>query len=200
MNTKVMMDIETLGVKPGYVVTSVGVVVSVPEEPDFYQLRMVLPVADQLRLGLKIDADTLAWCLEREEPTRALRASLAVQKNLTGLMEELRDWLRVWLVKPGAELWANGPDFDLRLLEVLFERTRVEVPWKYYQARCFRTWRTDKGLEKPANGHDALDDARRQLDMLVWGKVESGKRKGEMGNFEPQITRMGTDNEKDSHE
>ena len=173
----VMIDIETLGTKPGSVVFSVG---AVPFSADGVEEgeRWVMGVQDQLNMGLTVDADTLAWWLKRaksgeaEVLMRALGAPDPMER--VEMWARLRDWIGEDTV-----VWANGPDFDLRCLEALkwtFTKT-YETPWRYWNCRCFRTWRKVLGWGKPDNGHDALEDARKQAEVVaMWLGSERGAR------------------------
>jgi len=73
-------------------------------------------------------------------------------------------------------MWANGPSFDLVILETAFKRTKVNVPWRFWHHRCFRTIKDiggELGLVYPKEPegeedvlHNALDDAKRQAKFI----------------------------------
>lgn len=173
----VMIDIETLGVCPGCVVTEVGCCRfdggGVTE-----RLSVPLSFKAQSSLGLKVDADTLHWTLKHEAPLEALERSLECVDDLSETLRRLSRWMLDSLEFPTAEVWACGPDFDLRLLEVLLRRCRVRVPWDYWQARCFRTWRKTVGVQKPENRHCAVEDAVGQAELVAqWlGNHPAGRK------------------------
>jgi hypothetical protein len=166
----VMIDIETLGTRPGSVVFAVGVVPFGRGGVEAGE-KYLLPVEPQVDAGMRIDPLTLAWWLECEDnqkgSMRDLRRALTLPPleygpTLDGLVYDLAG-----MIGEKTEVWACGPDFDLRLLESLFVEAGLDLPWHYGQCRCFRTWRKTVGAPKPLNGHDALQDARNQAE-IVW--------------------------------
>jgi inhibitor of KinA sporulation pathway (predicted exonuclease) len=86
--------------------------------------------------------------------------------------EEMQRWL--WaqadanqVVMADVEVWAKG-DFDLRILKHAAKARGMTVPWMYHQARELRTvlkWAGVNG-NSADTVHRALDDARRQVELL----------------------------------
>jgi exodeoxyribonuclease VIII len=70
----------------------------------------------------------------------------------------------IWQSK---RIWAQGPTFDMNILEHAYKSFGRLLPWKYYIVRDSRTifslW---PDLPKPPTSHHALQDCRRQIDML----------------------------------
>lgn len=165
----VMIDLETLGTGPGCVVLSIGAVGFNPKMrilgPKFYQ---VFNTQNQLGFGLKKDSNTLQWWESQTEDAKE------VLKQAEGGGEDLRDGLLKfsgWLSQFGDSvcIWGNGSDFDNAILQYLYRHVELEVPWKFWNNRCFRTLSSEfKDLyPKPfRNGtyHNALDDARFQAE------------------------------------
>jgi hypothetical protein len=177
-----MLDIETLGTRPGSVILSIGAVPFTFEGgPDESRgFHVVLPVQEQLDMGAAIDASTLLWWL-KDGRGPVLRTLLNPSSALADVMQGLI-LLRQFLAADGdAPIWANSPSFDLVLLEDLMRRFSFEVPWRYYRARDVRTWleacgfsRSSDVLPAPEGAHDALVDAIYQARVVC--AAARGKR------------------------
>ena len=64
-------------------------------------------------------------------------------------------------------IWAQGPTYDMNILEHAYKSYGKALPWKYYMVRDSRTvfslW-PDQPI--PPASHHALEDCRRQIGML----------------------------------
>lgn len=163
----VMIDIETMGLHSDAVVLSIGAVFFDEKGlgKEFYEKVDMQSCID---LGLTIDASTLYWWMEQSESARKefveCQGSDIVDSmgRLTGfLKEEFRTDQY-----PG-KVWSNGTDFDLSILKTIYRKLGMEVPWKYYNQRDFRTYRkmasSDKTLDYgKGTAHNALNDAKWQ--------------------------------------
>lgn len=140
-HTHVMVDIETLGTRPGSVIHEIGAVVFEPEQPDEECLREIFEVyispMDCEQRGLTSDKDTVNWWLDR--------GGIYPASFRLGLDDGLRLfslWFRqVMLKRPGTEplVWAKGPSFDLILLEHAYRVVDKEPPWTFRAHRDVRT-------------------------------------------------------------
>jgi 3' exoribonuclease, RNase T-like len=170
VNTHIMLDLETLGTKPGCQVLSVGAVEFGPSGPGktFYA---VFEVETQRAAGLVADASTVAWW-EKQSPEA--RAVLTDEKNKTATIEGLKDltaWLRLLAPRKQLRLWGNGADFDNPILAATFAAFETSLPWEWYNNRCYRTLknlRKDITLgDRQGTYHNALDDAKTQAEHAV---------------------------------
>lgn len=63
--------------------------------------------------------------------------------------------------------WANGPTFDMNILEHAYKSYNMVLPWQYYNVRDARTvYSLCPNLNKYPASHHALEDCRRQIDLL----------------------------------
>lgn len=165
----IMLDLETLGTKPGCVVLSIGAVFF-DENGLGETFYAVLNVADCQALGAFVQADTLAWWL-RQEPA----AQAALTQALTGENEALSLALlrfAAFCFKGGenVKVWGNGAGFDMPLLMAIYEAARIPLPWKFFNERCYRTLKSLRPAVRMARTgahHNALDDARTQAEHTV---------------------------------
>lgn len=166
----VMIDLETLGTQPGSVILSIGAVLFDPNAPveeclgkEFY---CVVSTGSCKEANLEINQDTLDWWDKQSAEARTVIDQAAAEGafTLTHALEELAKF-----IPAGALVWSNGANFDQPLLDVAYNRVSVNLPWKYYNSRCYRTIKAlcsrdvAKALE-PATvcAHNALEDAKWQ--------------------------------------
>ena len=91
------------------------------------------------------------------------------------LKQALEDLHRI--VWHSNRVWANGPTFDMNILEHAYKSLNIVLPWQYYKVRDARTvYGLCPGLNKYPASHHALEDCRRQIDLL-WDTLESLKIK-----------------------
>ena len=162
MSTKVMVDIETLGLQPSSVILSIGAVVfdiSNKEiaPKDFYvELNSDQP-------GRTCDKSTIEWWMKQEI------ARPEGRETVYGASDRLNFWLSA--VKnnyPGdLEVWANGTDFDITILTHMFRSVENTIPWKYNAVRDYRTlYKLFPEVPRPkmdsSKKHNALEDAKHQ--------------------------------------
>lgn len=169
----IMVDLETMGTAPGSAIVSLGAVAFDPVAgtlgEEFYR---VITLGSCQRAGLTIDAGTIGWWLQQSDSARAelVRDDAVALPNVLG-------WFAVWFRRQqGRFIWGHGANFDEPLLACAFRAANVEVPWKYWDARCTRTLFALTG-EKPNSEagvhHNALDDAKAQADAVIraWRKL-----------------------------
>ena len=64
-------------------------------------------------------------------------------------------------------IWMNGPTYDANILEHAFKSYNKPLPWKFYRIRDARTvYSLWADCPKPPVEHHALQDCRRQIEML----------------------------------
>jgi len=156
-----MVDIETLGTKPGSVILSIGAV-KFDKDGLGEEFGVSVDLESCQDAGLTIDADTLEWWLDQDEN---------VQHILTGGIE-LEDALEQFSEFYGdcTEIWAYSPAFDCVHLERAYEAVGIVSPWMYYQQRDCRTCSKLPGwpeTDQKGSEHNALDDARFQAQQTM---------------------------------
>jgi exodeoxyribonuclease VIII len=133
----ILIDIETLGKKPGCPVLSIGAVAFDYERPNlpretFYWRVAWAEASEQYRLP--ICPDTLAWWLRQDRD--ALIEATGGETSLEIVLTRLAEFIRR---ADAATVWGNAPSFDLAILAALYERVGIPIPWQYWQERCHRT-------------------------------------------------------------
>lgn len=159
-----MLDLETLGKRPGCVIRSIGAVGFDPFGTEcgrgFYAN---ITRESCLEAGLHVDPSTEAWW-EKQSP--AARARLEQdQRPLREVAQELEDRLRSSSVE---QIWSHGAGFDIPIWEAALHALGMQAPWKFWNARDTRTlfWLTGldtRTVAREGTHHDALADAQHQV-------------------------------------
>lgn len=134
MTTHLMLDLETLGTKPGVVVMSAALV----RFNDEAHTTLNFSIEEQQAAGLEVDSNTLTWWNQQDRAAWA-----AATGNPVSLRDGLRhivDWI-AWAAgnTSDALIWCHGASFDAPILGAVFERFGCAVPWAFWNIRDTRT-------------------------------------------------------------
>lgn len=162
-----MIDLETLGTRADSVIMSIGAVrfdidSDVIDDAAFYASVSIDSNLERRRV---IQEDTMIWWLKQS--AAAQKVFHEPKQDLQSSLEELADWLGT----PDSFVWSNGADFDLPMLAHAYGTMGMDVPWKFWNSRCVRTFKSlsaAKGITSDYNGvsHNALDDAIKQASFV----------------------------------
>jgi hypothetical protein len=160
MTTFAMIDIETLNTAPDSVILSVGAVKFNPytHEDPYDHKHWRLDIDSQFELGRTVSESTLEWWGKQASHIRDAAFS---GDNRIGLLDFAKD-LNRWLTG-SKEIWCQGPQFDMVMLENLFQQCEHHRNWAYWQIRDSRTLFSLMPVDPRKNIqqdlHDALADA-----------------------------------------
>lgn len=179
-----MVDLGTMGKKPGAPIVSIGAVFFDPASgktgAEYYQ---VINLESSMSFGARPDASTILWWLKQSSEAR----SAIVVDDTVGLVEALEQFLD-FIAENAAngsktvQLWGNGSSFDCSLLEAAFELADTPFPiphWNYRDVRTVVELGKAVGLNSrydiPFEGdqHNALADARHQVKYVsaIWQRL-----------------------------
>ena len=180
----VMIDLETLGTTADAVILSIGAVkfdLNTGEMGDagFYAS---ISIESNLQWKRRISEDTLLWWFRQDAAAR--QVFFEPKEVLDVSLVQFSDWVGTG----DYTVWSNGADFDLPMLAHAFTDCGIETPWKFYNSRCFRTYKNlpgAKNIRLPHAGvkHNALADAVAQVQTLcaihkeLFGTPEQAKTK-----------------------
>ena len=160
--TDCMIDLETLGRRPFCPILSIGAVAlrldnDSPIGDAFYQ---AVTIDSCLKVGLRIDGNTLAWWMNQSEEARKAAFGDPTAVDLPMALDIFTEWLQSRPLK----LWGNSARFDLGILEAAYVACGKEPPWEFRFERCYRTIKNlpaAREIPLPSGGthHNALDDA-----------------------------------------
>jgi len=156
-----MVDIETMGTRPGSVILSIGAV-EFDHTGILSEFYVKIDKEDAIRRGFTVDDTTLAWWNKQDQAVREEAFS-----GTTGILDGLTQFCEF---AHGCCLWGNGSDFDNVLILAGLELVEYPPSWFFYNHRCYRTvkslWPKIK-IDRTGSHHNALDDARSQALHLI---------------------------------
>jgi exodeoxyribonuclease VIII len=101
------------------------------------------------------DGREAMMCLRSAPPEK-------LSSGCKGAMDELAKF--IWQSKL---IWANGPTYDMNIIEHAYKSYGKPLPWQFYVVRDARTiYSLWPDLPRPPTSHHALEDCRRQINML----------------------------------
>ena len=176
-STHYVIDIETLGTKPGCPILQIGAVQVRDGEIEKSKLITVAfsyPYKEKFK---KIDKKTICWWLyEHPETLSALISDsvyegLPISQALIALIEFCD------LNRSSAFFWSKHPCFDFPILEKAFKTCKYKKPWEFWQIREIATLEDKCFLksEPQKNSHNALEDAKNEamtLIQVIWPENE----------------------------
>ena len=165
----IMIDIETCGTGPDACILTIAAQCFDPlqrttEYSDRFYYARIDPGSQPNR---RVQDDTIAWWAT--QPPEAQEEAFGEENRipLTQALEELGRL--IWQSK---RFWANGPTFDANILEHAYKEAGMNLPWKFFVVRDARTvYSLCPNLDKYPASHHALEDCRRQIDLL-WDSLE----------------------------
>lgn len=161
-----MIDLETMGTRPGCPVLSIGAVYFDPKMGELGESYYGVAYSDQSAYGLKPEKETVDWWARQsaeaqkvfEDPKRIF------------LPEMLWEFDNFILNKKDTKVWGNGANFDNPVLAAAYHATGKALPWSFWNDRCYRTVKNlapHVKLVRQGEHHNALDDARSQAMHLM---------------------------------
>lgn len=159
----IMVDLETLGTTADSVILSIGAVKFDLESGQIDDAGFYSSISIESNQAWKrrISEDTLLWWFRQEAAARQ------VFFEPKDVLEEALVNFSDWIGNKQAYMWSNGADFDLPMLAHAYSNCGIELPWEYWNNRCFRTYKNlpgAKAVKSPAAGvkHNAMSDAYNQ--------------------------------------
>lgn len=167
MTPIMMIDIETLSLRPDAFVTQVGAVVADRDTGDELASG-VWWLGEAGQEGRHKDFATIQWWMNQDKRVAdGVFTDTVTRHHPDELFNQIAEDITKYEVQ---EVWASPAMFDLPILTSLWGGRK---PWVYNQERCLMTLYKlldPHGLRSRAarvNHHDALADARWQMDYLT---------------------------------
>lgn len=161
-----MIDIETLSILPNAVVLTLGAVQFDPFDPSerfFTENYFRFDIEEQLELGRDVNDDTVDWWGRQSEESRNEALSDDNRMKFSEYYPVLTK-----MVVGSKRVWAQGPVFDMCILENLYRQNQTPIPWQYYNVRDSRTLLQALGDSRNAGAkaHNALEDCKEQIRAI----------------------------------
>lgn len=160
--SSLMIDLEGLATGPDTTILTIAAQTFDPFGTGWYDKHYYARVTLESQENRAIDNGTIAWWATQPDHAREEAFNEQDRIPLDQALDELAKL--IWHSKL---IWSQGPTYDMNILEHAYKSYNKPLPWKYFQVRDSRTvfslW-PDQPI--PSTSHHALEDCRRQIDML----------------------------------
>ena len=157
-----MIDIETLATGPDATILTIAAQVFDPLSTGWPTRHFYARVSPESQPTRSIDDSTVEWWAKQPPEAQKEAFDESFRRNLDECLDELGK-----LIWQSNRIWANGPTFDMNILEHAYKQHGIPLPWKFYNVRDARTvYALYPDLPIPATTHHALEDCQRQIKML----------------------------------
>lgn len=162
----VMLDLETLATSPDSVILTIGAIKFDPFDSTKEMTKGLyfrINVDEQIALGRNVDPGTVEWWGRQSDE---VREEALGEHDRIGLEEFTRELNR--FVFNAQRIWAQGPVFDIVILENLYRQLGKPTPWPYYTIRDSRTLLKALGDDREGGAllHNALADCVSQAEAV----------------------------------
>ena len=156
-----MIDIEGLGTGPDAAILTIAAQSFDPFGTGYYDRHYYARITLESQENRRIQDDTLAWWATQPEA----QAEAFAEDNRVPLDQALDELYR--LAWQHDYIWAQGPTYDVNILEHAYKSYNKTQPWQFYRIRDSRTvlslW---PERPVPPTSHHALEDTRKQINIL----------------------------------
>jgi hypothetical protein len=156
-----MIDIEGLGTGPDAAILTIAAQSFDPFATGYHNRHYYARITLESQENRRIQDDTLAWWATQPEA----QAEAFAEDNRIPLDQALDELYK--LAWQHDYIWAQGPTYDINILEHAYKSYNKTQPWQFYRIRDSRTvlslW---PGRPVPPTSHHALEDTRKQIDIL----------------------------------
>lgn len=168
-----MLDIETLDIKPSAVILVVAAVFFDPRTGELGAEFRAAVSSQKDQPGRTISLDTVAWWAKQSDEAR--KQAFGGTESLKRVLSNLSRFIHMNSTDT-VKVWGNGKEFDCAILEHAFQQLEMPCPWKFWDTQDVRTVITLAELHgfnpkktRPFEGmpHRALDDARHQARYVA---------------------------------
>jgi exodeoxyribonuclease VIII len=162
-----MIDLETMGTSTNAAIIAIGAVAFDIETGElgekFYD---VIDLDTSVKCGGVMDTSTVLWWMAQTK--EAQREFERVGEHEFDVLLDFNNYMSKF---DDVKVWGNGASFDNVILANAYRRHKVlDVPWEYYNDRCYRTMKSlapHIKMEREGTHHNALSDAISQAKHLI---------------------------------
>jgi exodeoxyribonuclease VIII len=157
-----MIDIEGLGTGPDTTILTIAAQSFDPLGAGYHERHYYARITLESQENRSIQQDTIDWWASQPDVAREEAFAETGRIPLYQALDELAKF--IWQSKL---IWANGPTYDMNIIEHAYKSYNKPLPWKFFVVRDARTvYSLWPDLPKPPTSHHALEDCKRQIDML----------------------------------
>jgi exodeoxyribonuclease VIII len=157
-----MIDIEGLGTGPDTTILTIAAQSFDPLGVGYHKRHYYARITLESQENRSIQQDTIDWWATQPAAAKDEAFGDDGRIPLEQALDELSKF--IWQSK---RIWANGPTYDMNIIEHAYKSFGKPIPWQFYVVRDARTvYSLYPGLPKPSTSHHALEDCKRQIDLL----------------------------------
>ncbi len=165
MKYDMMLDLETLGTKPGAAIVQIGACFFDRNSGAILEaFQRNVSIQSNFDIGLIAEANTLNWWLNKQDITWLTNPSSIIMA-LTSLAAFIKG--------RKVTVWSHSA-FDIPILNIAYTNTALRIPFDFRSTCDLRTlvalsgidYKNEQKYPKP-NAHDALSDCEYQISYLV---------------------------------
>jgi hypothetical protein len=157
-----MIDLEGLGTGPDTTILTIAAQAFDPLGTGHYEQFYYARVTLESQENRSIQQSTIDWWATQPDHAREEAFNDEGRIPLDQALDELGKL--IWHSK---RVWAQGPTYDMNILEHAYKSLGKPIPWQFYAVRDSRTlcsiW---PDRPKPPTTHHALEDCRKQIDLV----------------------------------
>lgn len=165
-------DLETLGTDADCYIASIGVCQFDIETGKIGDVLYVTIDLELLQEDRSITSSTFKWWLKQSEEARKALYEREGGFPLIDALYDVKEWIEERAHAPF--VWGNGSVFDIAILEDAFKKSKIDIPWKFWNIQDMRTavrlaeskGFNKKSVERIGEHHNALDDAMHQARVI----------------------------------
>jgi hypothetical protein len=167
-----MLDIETLDIKPSAVILTIAAVFFDPQTGSLGAQLECFISSEKEQPGRTIGLSTVSWWSKQSDAAR--KQAFSGTDTLKRALSNLSRFIHMNSISP-LKVWGNGKEFDCVILEHAYHQLEMPCPWTFWQTQDVRTIITlaemngfNPKKERPFEGtpHCAMDDAKHQARYL----------------------------------
>lgn len=144
---QVMLDLETLSVRPNAVILVIGAIKfnrnetwkENIDEKELYKKNTFyrrIKIESCVNVGLYTEKETVEWWNNQSSDVKYEAIENPDRITLPEALREFKEWFGK---NPRTMIWGNGSSFDCTILGEAYKRCGMELPWKFWLERDLRT-------------------------------------------------------------
>jgi exodeoxyribonuclease VIII len=157
-----MIDLEGLGTGPDTTILTIAAQAFDPLGSGYLEQKYYARITLESQENRSIQQSTIDWWATQPAAARDEAFCEEGRIDLDQALDSLGKL--IWHSK---RIWAQGPTYDMNILEHAYKSYGKPIPWQFYAVRDSRTvfslW---PDLPKPPTSHHALEDCRRQIALV----------------------------------
>ena len=167
----IMVDLETMDSGPQAAIVAIGAVAFDVESGRLgHALYLPVSLSTSVKYGGKMGADTVLWWLKQSKDASSEFTNEDECFHIEDALIEFESFINLVSDRDSVRIWGNGASFDNVILASAYKNAFLQVPWKFWNDRCYRTMKSlhpNIKMDRVGTHHNAMDDAKTQAKHLI---------------------------------